>query len=121
MPFSLTDVIYAALLAVVFTWLITTVSRVFKAVISRTSEFNYHPKNIEAVLERCCFMFPNELVRFNGSTFTRGMKVRVVTINRRTIEGKFIGSNHENVVCVVTDESVIAQEIDNIEEMASVE
>ena len=121
MPISTTDVIYAALFAIAFTWLIKTVARVFKAVISRTTEFNYHPKNLEAVLERCCCMFPNELIRFNGSTFTRGMKVRVVTINRRTIEGEFIGSNHDNVVCVLTDESVIAQEMDNIEEMAPVE
>ena len=115
------DIIYAALLAFLFTWLIKTASRVFKAVISRTTEFSYNPKNIEAILERCIFMFPNENMQFNGATFTRGMLVQVVTINKRIIEGKFIGSNKDNVVCVVTDSTVIAQELNNIEEIKRME
>ena len=122
MPFSISsqDVIYAALLAVLFTWLIKTVAHVFKVVIGRTTEFNYHPKNLDAVLERCCSMFPNENVRFNGLDFTRGTLVRVITINNKIFEGKLIGSNKDNIVCVVTNHSVVAQEMDDIEEMETV-
>jgi hypothetical protein len=116
-PVIWNDVVYAALLAVAFTWLVQTVSRVFKAVIGRTTEFNYHPKNLEAVLERCHFMFPRDNFRFNGLLFTRGMSVRIVTIKRRIIEGQFVGCNQDNVVCLVTDRSVIAQGLDDIEDI----
>ena len=124
MPFTVLtpqDIIYASLLALLLTWLILTASRILKAVAGRTTEFNYHPKNFEAVMERCYFMFPNEHVRFNGSTFSRGMLVRVITNNNRTIEGKFIGINSDNIVCVVTSHSVVAQGIDDIEEISSME
>jgi len=119
MPFSLTanDIFYAAVISVPIMMLVSSLSRVFKAVLGRAAEFNYHPNNQEAVLERCCFMFPNELVKFNGATFSRGMLVRVITINRRTFEGKLIGSNKSNVVCVLTNESVVAQGLDDIEEI----
>jgi len=117
LPISSQDVAYAAFIAVFFTWLIQTFSRVFKAVVGRATEFNYHPKNEEAVMERCFAMFPNREVRFNGSVFSRGMPVRVVTIRRRIIEGKIIGCNNDNVVCVITQNSVIAQGIDGIEKI----
>jgi Tfp pilus assembly protein PilP len=122
MPFSLTsaDLMYAAIIAIPLTWMIRSLFYVFKSVISRTTEFNYHPNNLENVLERCYFMFPNEHFRFNGSTFSRGMLVKVITIKRRTIVGQFVGCNKDNVVCVITDDSVIAQGINDIEEINEV-
>lgn len=119
MPISLDmqDIIYAAVLALIGTWLIKTVSRMFRVAVGRATEFNYHPKQAESVFNRCCALFPNERVLFNGSTFTRGMLVRVVTVQHKQIEGQFIGSNNENIVCVVTESSVVAQELTNIEEI----
>jgi len=117
MPFSLSqqDVLYAAVLALIFTWLINSVSKVFKVVITRSTEFNFNPKYAEAVMRKCCRLFPNESVRFGGKTFTRGMPVQVVTSQKKTIEGQLIGSTDDNMVCFVTKCTVVAQEMDQIE------
>lgn len=119
MPFSLTeqDVIYAAVLAFMLTWIISTLSKVFKVVITRSTEFNFHPNNLESVLQKCYHMFPTDMIRFNGATFKRGMVVRVTTSQHKIIEGQFIGINHENMVCFVTQRSIVAQELDKIEEI----
>jgi hypothetical protein len=119
MPFSLTmqDVFYAAALALVFTWLINMLSRVFRLMISHSTQFDYNPGSREAVTEKCNAMFPHENVRFNGETFKRGMSVKVVTSHNLTIEGRLVGMNNENMVCFITQQSVIAQELDKIEEM----
>ena len=115
------DIIFSAVAAALITWLIIYAKKIFTAVIGHATEFAYNPKNLEAVMERCCFLFPNENMFFNGDTYTRGMSVRVITINRRTIEGKFIGSNKDNIFCVVTNNSVFAQELESIEEIKPME
>lgn len=123
MPFSISsqDVLYAAILALVLTWLINTLSKVFGIVVSRSTEFNFNPKNLDEVIHKCYSLFPTDFIKFNGATFRRGMQVKVVTSQRKTIEGQFIGINQENMVCVITRESVVAQELDKIEEIRPVE
>ena len=122
MPFtiSINDVFYAAVMALVFTWLFKALSRVFKAIVTRSTEFDFHPSNLDTIMEKCCSMFPNEIVRFNGSTFKRGMLLKVITSQHRTIEGQLIGLNDENMVCFITRGTVIAQELDKIDEMEQV-
>ena len=115
------DIIFAAVLALIITWIITMVSRVFRVVITRSTELGFRPGDIEMVLQRCYLLFPIENLRFNGITFTRGMLVRVVTNRNTTIEGKFMGTNEDNMVCFLTSNSVIAHELGNIEEMVSIE
>ncbi len=111
------EVLIAAILAKVVTWLIKAVSALFKAVITRSTEFEFSKKNEGDVIERCYEMFPTEYVLFNGITFKRGMRVCVVTLRRKKYEGRFIGVNHENMLCVMTDRSVVAQELDTIEDI----
>jgi len=62
-------------------------------------------------------MFPKEIVQFNGKTFKRGSKIRMVTNQKKVIEGELIGMNSESVVCVVTSKYIIAHDLRNIKEM----
>lgn len=123
MTLSLTtqDIVYAAILALVFTWLINTLSKVFNVVVTRSTEFDFHPKNLEAVTQKCYSMFPNESIKFNGAVYKRGMRVKVVTNQKKIYEGRFIGINSENMACFITTQSVVAQELDKIEDIRLVE
>lgn len=111
------DIIFAALLALVITWMIGAGTRVMKVVITRSTELGYRPSDLELVLQRCYGMFPIDSLSFKGATFRRGMTVRVLTNRKKTIEGRFVGTNKDNMVCFLTPNSVIAHELDNIEEM----
>ena len=116
----LNDIILAAFLAFIITWVLKFVIRMYLAVHTRSTELLYRPRDVERVLVRCYNLFPIENMRFNGETFRRGMVVRVVTNRNKTIEGEFLGANDENMVCFLTPRSVIAHEINNIEEMSEV-
>ncbi len=111
------EVLIAAILAKVVIWLLKTVSSLFRAVITRSTEFEFSKKNEDDVIERCYEMFPTEHVFFNGTNFKRGMRVCVITLRQRRYEGRFIGINHDNMMCVMTDRSVVAQELATVEEM----
>jgi len=113
------DIVLAAMLALIITWIVKKVSLMLTAILTRTTEFGYRPKDLEEVLQRCYNMFPIESFRFNGSIFHRGMLVRVVNSKNVTIEGEFIGISEDNMICFLTPNSVVAQEIDNIEEIKS--
>ena len=114
------DILLAAILALVATWFLKFVFRMYLAVHTRSTELLYRPRDIEMVLTRCYNLFPIESMRFNGEIFRRGMLVRVVTTRNKTIEGEFVGANDENMVCFLTPKSVIAHEINNIEKMSEV-
>ena len=111
------DIVFAALLALVITWMIGAGSRIMRVVITRSTELGYRPSDLDLVLQRCYGMFPIESLSFKGATFRRGMFVRVLTNRNKTIEGRFVGTNKDNMVCFLTPNSVIAHELDNIEEM----
>jgi len=111
------DIVFAALLALVITWLIGAGSKVMRVVITRSTELGFNPVDIDLVLQRCYGMFPIPSVSFNGAIFHRGMSVRAVTSKERVIEGRFVGINKDNMLCILTPSSVIAQELDSILEM----
>ena len=120
MPFlSLQDIIFAAMLALAITWIVRKIFIILTAIITRTTELGYKPKELDEVLQRCYSMFPIESFRFNGLIFHRGMLVRVVNSRNMVIEGEFIGISEDNMICFLTPNSVVAQEIDNIEEIKS--
>ena len=111
------DILFAAVLALILTFVISSVSRVVKIFITRSTELGYRQSDVEIVLQRCYSLFPIENLHFNGATITRGMQVRVITNRNATIEGEFVGANEDNMVCFLTPSSVIAHELKNIEEM----
>ena len=120
MRLSMEEFLCAAVLALFVTWLIKTLSKLFKSLVSGSLEFDFKPSDYDEVIERCCELFPNELLVFGGTTFRRGMRVVIVTSKHRKIEGRLIGKDDDNMVCLITDRHVIAQELDALEEMSEI-
>lgn len=73
------------------------------------------------VMERCRRMFPIEVVEYRGITFRRGMAVKITLSNRKSFIGCFVGSNYDDMVCVITPGSIIAQQLELIEDLAPAE
>lgn len=108
---------YSAVLALFLTWLILTISKSFKIVISRPTALDYKPGDINKIIQRCYNLFPKDIIKFQGETFRRGMNVRITTSQHKIFEGRLIGSNHENMVCVLTAKYVVAHDLENIQEI----
>jgi hypothetical protein len=120
-PINTQDIIFAAGLAFVLTGLINVLTKIFKSVINKSTEFDYAPRNRDSVLERCRDLFPTEYLRFNDALFRRGMEVRVSTYRNKLVEGQFIGVNNDNMICIVTQHRVVAQELNMIEDIEEIE
>ena len=116
-PFTFQEFLIAAALALVVTWAVKIISTLFIAVVTHSTEIEFTRNNKDDVLERCYEMFPHDNVSFNGENFHRGMYVCVVTLRRKRYEGRLIGINQNNMVCVMTDRSVVAQELDTIKDI----
>ena len=69
------------------------------------------------IQEKCQELFPIESVTFHGRQFTRGMRVKITTIKKNSIEGEVIGMNQVNLVCIRTNTQIIAHQLEKIEEM----
>ena len=57
------------------------------------------------------------MVQFNGETYKRGMKLKIITLQKKSFEGEFIGCNERNMLCILTNKYIIAHEITNIQEI----
>ncbi len=71
--------------------------------------------------DRCAELFPIDKITFRGREFTRGMKIRVTTIQKNVIEGELIGLNQVNLVCIKTGNKIIAHQLEKIEEITMAE
>jgi hypothetical protein len=119
---NFSDIIFAALAAFIITGTIKsfmTIWKVFKN--PDTIEINQSEKELSNILRKCYNLFPKEIVQFRGKTFKRGMKVRIVTNQHKTIEGKLIGMNSDNILCVITQKYIVAHEMSNIVEITDIE
>jgi hypothetical protein len=114
-PLGIEDIINAAVLAVIIVVVFRLLGWGFRAVIARTRYINFDPARADEVKRRCTTLFPIEYLQFNGITFKRGTLIRIITHQQAAIEGEFLGTNRSNMLCLVTHESVIAQELQNIE------
>ncbi len=114
------DIFYAAIGAILITWvirLITKVNRVVKNPMSLLEQ----SEDIKKVVQRCYALFPQEIVQFHGETYKRGMRIKVVTMQKKIFEGEFLGCNEKNMLCILTNKYIIAHEINNIEEIQILE
>ena len=75
------------------------------------------PEQLEAVMQRCFRLFPIESFVWGGATFTRGNNLRIVTNANQLFEGKFMGLNNDNMVCLLTEEMIITQQVSTITEI----
>jgi len=114
------DILFAAIAALVITWLITRIGKVVKFTIINPKSFTYKSKDFNKIFERCCLLFPNQTIRFKGKIFTRGMMVKVTTVQNKIFSGKLVGTNKENFICLISNDEIAADTIDNIKEMTTV-
>ena len=124
-PITLDDVIFAAFWAFIFVFIVKVVSRMFLQLVTRTTIFalrpdQLKPDQLEEVMQNCYKLFPIDSLSWDGTKFERGSILRVVNSNAIAIEGKFIGLNDENMLCIMTNNSVIAQEIGTISEIVRI-
>ena len=116
-PLTQNDILFAVAGGVILFAIYRLLSGIIRMFITRSREFSFDPEYISSVLENCYRIFPIERFNFKGATFERGVPVRITTVRKTTIEGKFIGTNQLEMLGLVTDSSIIAQEIKAIHEI----
>ena len=117
---TLGDVLFAAVAALPLMWLARFLWRLVRNGFRRSIRLSAGPEELAMLLESCRKMFPIERVPFRGQMFQRGMTVRITLAQDESFEGELIGMNEDNVVCVVSDEVVAADRLDNLVNMAAV-
>ncbi|MCL2364181.1 MAG: hypothetical protein FWC71_05910 [Defluviitaleaceae bacterium] len=113
-PITTNDLLNAALIAVGIVIIIRLLGFVVRQILARTREIAYDPERAQEVRNRCSVLFPVEKLTFDGATFSRGAIVRVITHRQLAIEGEFMGTNHSDMLCLVTRETIVAQELQAI-------
>jgi len=119
-PLTMSDFVNAALWAAIILITFRFLGWGFHLVLTRGRYISFDPSRMEEVRKRCKVLFPIENLMFNGATFTCGMVVRIVTHKQIAIEGEFVGTNRDNMLCLVTRETIVAQEIRAIETMQTI-
>ena len=124
-PLTIDNVLMAALWATVLFVIIGILSRIFMG-LSRATIFSLRPDQLEPdqlefIMERCYKLFPIPALNWDGVDYSRGNFLRIITNNNTIIEGKFLGINHDGMVCLMTNHAVVAHEIQAIEDIQSVE
>lgn len=110
------DIFYAAIGALLLTWIIRFILKLNKLIKNPTAILN-QTEDIRQVIQKCYTLFPKEIVQFNGETYKRGMQLKIVTVQKKSFEGEFIGCNEKNMLCILTNKYIIAHELTNIEEI----
>ena len=114
---TIEDFMLAAALAAVFTWVTNRYIEFMQISRHNALSSNYRIKDMEKILQRCYDLFPKEMLQFDGEIYKRGMKVRIITSQNKIFEGKFLGLNNDNMICLMTRKFIIAHAVKNIEEI----
>ena len=118
---NILDLVYAAIVALVLTWIVEFFLRSFRLMLGRTTVLEYRYCDFEQVMLRCCALFPKDAVSFQKRVYSRGMIVRVVTLEQKNLEGSLVGQNYDNMICLVTRRHVITHDLSNIKEIIVVD
>lgn len=122
MSLTMSDILFAAIVSLIFTWIIKSFISIWKILKNPgTIEIKKYESEIANLLQKCYNLFPKDIIQFRGKTFKRGMNVRIVTNQHKTIEGKLIGMNNQNILCIITQKYIIAHEMSNIEDITNIE
>ena len=116
-PLTQNDIIFALVGAVMLFAIYRLISAIVRMFITRTTVIRFHPHQFEHMRHNCFINFPIDFLNFNGATFHRGTPIRITTTRQATFEGHLIGTNKAEMVCIMTENSVIAQEIGSIHEI----
>ena len=116
------DIVFAAAAAYLLTSLILRIGQVRRIYKQKENlAMDYKLVDLAAVMAKCKELFPIDTVYFHGKVFRRGMRVQIITLQKKIIEGELIGKNRVDLVCVRTQNHIIAHEIEKIEDMRLVE
>jgi len=111
------EVLFAAAVAYVITYIYRVFSRVLKnsREKKKNGEKTYVIKTFDRqAIDRCKELFPIDVLAFKGREFKRGTQIRVTTIQNNTIIGEFIGLSYANLVCIKTGNQIIAHQLEKI-------
>jgi hypothetical protein len=114
-PLTVDDLFNAAFWAFVIVVGIRLLGWAGRTLIVRTGNISFDPAHAEEVVKKCRRLFPIEQLQFNGATFDRGTIIRVITNRQAAIEGEFVGTDRNDLLCLVTEGSVITQELNAVE------
>ena len=115
------ELIYIAVIAFFITWMINNIIRLKKLIDTAPGAANDKINDIKVVLDRCYALFPLEKFSFKGREFTRGMRIKITTLQDREFEGELIGTNSRNLICIMTAKNVVAHELSNIRDITPIE
>ncbi len=119
--FTIYDWLLTAILAYFVTSIILRIS-ILKESIKKMKQrqmisIDYKIMDLERLMAKCRELFPIDTIYFQGRVFHRGMKIRITTIQKKVIEGELIGKSKMDLLCIKTQNQIIAHELDKIEEM----
>ncbi|NLK37899.1 MAG: hypothetical protein GX299_07435 [Epulopiscium sp.] len=114
-------ILFAAVLAFIITNMIQKVMELHEIKKKKQATPEGKFMDIASVMAKCKELFPIDIIYFHGQEFRRGMKVKIITIQKKVIEGELIGKNKVDLVCVKTQNHIIAHEIEKIEDMMILE
>ena len=114
------EYLFAAGVAYIITYFYRSVQR--RKEKEKNSEKTYVIQTLDKrATERCKELFPIEVLSFQGKQFRRGMRLRITTLQKNVIVGEFIGLNRVNLVCIKTENQIIAHQLEKIEAVAIAE
>ncbi|MCL2840174.1 MAG: hypothetical protein FWE05_05315 [Defluviitaleaceae bacterium] len=118
-PLYLSDIVFAAFVAGIIVFIIRIFGKMFHMLTTRNTILSIGSRNLtlkqlDVMMQRCRRMFPIESFVWEGITFNRGSNIRVITNKDETFEGQLMGINNENMICLVTSDYIIAQQMNAI-------
>ena len=122
------DIMFSATLAFFITILILTIKKIIiPATIILKNEgsllsIKHKGKNKKETIDKCIGLFPLDIFFYNGEIFKRGMNIKVLTKSKKDnllieTEGKFMGRNELDTICILTNEKIMICFIDSIKEI----
>jgi len=119
-PLGMNDLVNAAFWAIVIVIIIRLLGWGMTMLITRSRWITFDPNKLEEVRKQCSRVFPIENLNFDGMTFKRGTFIRIITHQQAAIEGEFLGTNFHNMLCLVTREIIVTQELNSIETIQAI-
>ncbi|MEY8319722.1 hypothetical protein AAK894_01420 [Lachnospiraceae bacterium 46-61] len=115
------DWIFTAIVAYFVTSMILNITNFIKGIKRmkhrQMISMDYRIVDFEKLLSKCRELFPIDTVYFHGRIFRSGMRVKITTMQKTIIIGEIIGKNKMDLLCIKTQNQIIAHALDKIEEM----
>lgn len=115
------DWIFTAIVAYFVTSMILNITNFIKGIKRmkhrQMISMDYRIVDFEKLLSKCRELFPIDTVYFHGRIFHSGMRVKITTMQKTIIIGEIIGKNKMDLLCIKTQNQIIAHALDKIEEM----